>query len=93
MDRKTLEYMEERAKRARKIVEQIEKLLGDVARVKRSNGRMDLYTTGQTIRFEFQRGERVKNCYSAEAVAAMYNAFVNITIAEIRSLEKQLAEL
>ncbi|PLR93231.1 hypothetical protein [Bacillus sp. T33-2] len=93
MDRKTLEYMEERATKARGIVNRIERLLDQVEQVKRARGVMDLYTRHKTIRLEMKYNELAENNYTTEVVAAINNAFVNVTLAEIRHLEQELAEL
>lgn len=94
MDRKTLEYMEERAGKAREIVNKIEKLqtfLNQVqsksfmcVRLAIDSGSIDITRWGSS---------KVPNNYLSEAEASMINAFVAVTKAEIQTLEKELAEL
>jgi hypothetical protein len=93
MDLKTLDYMEERAKKGRKIVEQIENLSEAIARLKRAKGTIDLYTPNKTIRLEVKYNDHSLDDYTTRAVAEIHNTFIDITLAEIRKLEKELAEL
>lgn len=95
MDVKTLEYMEERAGKARKIVDRIDALLKSVDEVKRSRGFIKLSTPNIGIYIELTRSgkEPAENDYETEITASIYNAFIDVTLAEIRHLEKQLAEL
>ncbi|MDT0163852.1 hypothetical protein [Bacillus sp. AG4(2022)] len=94
MDIKTLQYMEERAGKARKIVNQIEVLTNKVASIKKSKGVIDLYTPQRAVRIEIQQSsERAQDNYETQLVASVYNTYINITLAEIRNLERELAEL
>jgi hypothetical protein len=93
MDLKTLEYMEERAVKGRKIVDRIERLLNQVDLIKRSRGVIDLYTPANTVRLDTKRDDRANDDYVTRATAGIYNAFIDITLAEIRNLEQELAEL
>jgi hypothetical protein len=61
--------------------------------IKKSRGCMDLYTPMKTIRIEASYQDRAKDNYSTRAAAAIYNAFIDVTTAEINHLEKKLEEL
>jgi hypothetical protein len=94
MDRKTLEYMEERSKVARNTVDRIENLSRQVSELKRARGTIDLYTPTKTIRLEatpYQ--DRAVNNYSTYAVAVIQNTFIDLATAEIQRLEEFLGEL
>ncbi|MCM3242724.1 hypothetical protein M3598_08195 [Cytobacillus oceanisediminis] len=95
MDIKTLEYMEERAGKARAIVDRIELLLKRVNSVKKSSGVIDLYTPNRTVRIDPQYREdgHAVNNFETRIAAAIYNTFIDVTLQEIRHLEKELAEL
>jgi hypothetical protein len=93
VDLKTLEYMESRTKKAREIVTRIEKLKVQMGDIKRSRGCMDLYTPTKTIRIEASYQDRAEDNYITLAAAAIYNAFIDVTTAEIKRLEKELKEL
>ncbi|WP_256846880.1 hypothetical protein [Paenibacillus sp. Pae108] len=90
MDLKTLEYMEERAGKARKIVTRIEKLREFIVRSKNITCMTLNYGSHQIKITEW--GKRAHE-YSAEAEAHMVNVFIDITNKEIARLEKELAEL
>jgi hypothetical protein len=93
VDLKTLEYMETRAKKARELVNRIEKLKIQMAELKRSRGCMDLYTPNKTIRIEASYQDRAEDNFSTRAAATIHNAFIDVTMAEINHLEKLLEEL
>ncbi|MEF7566093.1 hypothetical protein V4V35_24175 [Bacillus infantis] len=94
MDIKTLQYMEERAGKARKIVNQIEMLTNKVASIKNAKGIIDLYTSKRTVRIDIQQHSGIaENNYETQLVASVYNTYINITLAEIRNLEWELSEL
>jgi hypothetical protein len=96
MDLKTLEYLEERAKKAREIVDRIDDLLKQIDLLNRADGAMEIYTRGKTIYLrlnDFSPEGLAEKDYTTEVVASIYNAFIDVTLAEIRHLEKQLAEL
>ncbi|MEK5171794.1 hypothetical protein NST63_00870 [Heyndrickxia sp. FSL W8-0496] len=94
MDRKTLEYMTDRVERAMDIVDQIDLLIKqmDLVKGKCFKSINILYdSTG----FELTKwgSSQVENNYSAEVEAYMLNVFINVTMAEINRLEKELEEL
>jgi hypothetical protein len=94
MDIKTLQYMEERAGKARKIVDRIEVLTNKVVSIKKARGVIDLYTSQRTVRIDIQQSsERAPDNYDTQLVASVYNTYINITLAEIRNLERELSEL
>jgi hypothetical protein len=93
VDLKTLEYMEARAKKARELVNRIEKLKVQMGDIKRSKGCVDIYTPNKTIRIEASYQDRAEDNHSTRAVAAIHNAFIDVTMAEINHLEKLLEEL
>lgn len=81
MDRKTLEYMEERAGKAREICNAIEKLSKEIAKAERVTD-LRLFGGGNFIETNH-----------FEIVDGMKQAFVKLAQAEIDKLEKQLSEL
>ncbi|MCR8979508.1 hypothetical protein [Brevibacillus laterosporus] len=81
MNIQAVERMEGLIKEAREIVEKIEGLKEWVNNA--SNG-------SSTIEWDF---EQLSNVYQAEVEAHMINAFIDVTKAEIKRLEKELAEL
>jgi polyhydroxyalkanoate synthesis regulator phasin len=81
VDRKTLEYMEERAGKAREICNAIEKLSKEMAKAELTN-QVTLYGGGKVIETNH-----------IEIVDGMKQAFVKLAQAEIDKLEKQLANL
>jgi len=94
MDRKTLEYMEERAGKAREIVNKVEKLYNFLRQTKGNEFkclRLAINSDNIEITPWGQRG--VPNDYAAEAEAYMLNAFIDVTNMEIQRLENELAEL
>lgn len=91
MDIKTLEYMEKRAKQGRQLVEQIERLKNRIHLVKGSRG-IELDVNGGLIRTSRSNDKQLSE-YAAHVEASMINAFIDITQAEIKRLEQELAEL
>jgi hypothetical protein len=84
--------MEERAKKAREIVERIKILKSQISDIKRARV-MDLYTPVKTIRLDLQTNERSDDNYKTRVIAHIYNTFIDVTLAEISHLEKKLAEI
>ncbi|WPS86499.1 hypothetical protein SMD22_18575 [Brevibacillus halotolerans] len=94
MDIKTLEYMEKRAEAGRSIVKQIEKLQNCLVLVKgQSFSCIDIRVSSSEIRTTTWGAKQLPNDYFAEVEAKMINAFIDVTKAEIKRLEKELAEL
>ncbi|USK46315.1 hypothetical protein [Cytobacillus oceanisediminis] len=94
MDIKTLEYMEERAGKARAIVNRINKLNEVLVKVKgRSFKCLVLKVDSGAVSCTDWGSKKVKNDYSAEVEAQMLNAFIDVTNAEIASLELELADI
>jgi len=86
--------MEERAQKARAIVDRIEQLLKQIDRLKESRGVIDLHIPYGTIRIDIKPAEdRADDIFATRAVAEIYNAYISIALIEIRRLEKELAEL
>lgn len=83
MDRKTLEYMEERAKKAREIVTKIEELSKDIQDV---DGADEFIFQGirQNVYI------KVKTNWLVEQVRL---TFIEATTTQIKRLEQELAEL
>ncbi|WEK53295.1 MAG: hypothetical protein P0Y55_11925 [Candidatus Cohnella colombiensis] len=93
MDRKTLEYMEGRAAKAREIVDRIEELLRDIERVKRS-GNIEIYTPTRSVYINDYHHKGVLPSSSRTYLfALMINLFIDVTLQEIQQLESELAEL
>ena len=94
MDRKTLEYMTDRVKKAMDIVDQIDLLIKRIEAVKSKQFKAIAIKYNSTG-FELTRwgSSQVENNYSAQVEAHMLNAFIDVTIAEINRLEKELEEL
>lgn len=89
MDRKTLEYMEGRAKKAREIVTQIEKLLKDSERVANAREITIGDAPGNTLAY-------ISNRHSDKETRLIHNikpALQQMIADEIALLEKELAEL
>lgn len=96
MDIKTLEYLEERSRKARAIVDSIADLTSRVELIKKSRGVIDLYTPKRSHRIEIESGfedNKALNNFETELAAHIYNTYIKVILAEIRQLEKQLAEL
>jgi lysophospholipase L1-like esterase len=83
MDRKTLEYMEERAKKARKIANRIEDLTKKALKVEKATR---CYFDSTTHGFYVEEDE-------FHLVNKMKSAFADIVAEEIERLEQELAEL
>lgn len=81
MDRKTLEYLEERAGKAREICNAIEKLSKEMVKAQHVTN-LTLYGGGKVIETNH-----------FEIIDGMKQAFVKLAQAEIYKLEKQLADL
>lgn len=94
MNIQEIERMEELIKKARRIVETIERLKESINKVTGflfenvviHVDRRDFYIS------EWSSKQRL-NDYNAEVEAYMINAFIDITKAEIARLERELAEL
>ncbi|MGG4032986.1 hypothetical protein ABEV74_04650 [Paenibacillus cisolokensis] len=93
MDRKTLEYLEERAKKARAIVNRIEHLTIEIERVKRTYGIEFCALRVPNVRVGTWDDEKIKNQFTAELVANLVKVFIDLALKEIRRLEAELAEL
>lgn len=94
MDIKTLEYMEERAQKGREIVNRISELQRHLSKVTgNSFQRISIEVDSSSIKGTGWNATKVQNDYHAEFEASMLNAFIDITKAEIKRLEQELAEL
>jgi hypothetical protein len=94
MDRKTLEYMEERAVKGREIVNRITELERNLSQVKSGSFQcIDIKVDSTTIRGTAWGTSKVANDYQTEFEASMLNAFIDMTKVEIQRLEQELAEL
>jgi molecular chaperone DnaK (HSP70) len=83
VDRKTLEYMEERAKKARRIVVRVEDLNAKLAKAKKAD-----YFTFSANQHGYYVEER-----EFHLVESMKINFEKVLAEEIERLEKELAEL
>jgi uncharacterized protein (UPF0335 family) len=83
MDRKTLEYMEERSKQARKIVHRIEKLKEESKKVQNAD----------QVMFQSKQHGNYVDERSFELLEKMKIAFEKAAVEEIERLENALAEL
>jgi hypothetical protein len=83
MDRKTLEYMEERTKKARQIVYRIEKL----------NKNLETIVFTDYVFFNTKTGGNYVEEKEYSLVKKMKQSFKEIVAEEIQRLEKELAEL
>lgn len=83
MDRKTLEYMEERAKKARDIVKKIEKLLKNIDCITGVE-KVDFINYSHRYEFDSSLGDLTK---------LIKAAYVKAATEKIQSLEQELAEL
>jgi hypothetical protein len=94
MDLKTLEYLEERAKKGRELVERIERLNKFIEQVKgKSFHCIKLAIDSSSIEMTGFGSKRVELNYGSVAEAHMLNAFIDVTNAEIKIYEKELDEL
>lgn len=93
MDRKTLEYMEGRAKKARSIVDQIESLIKGIDRVKSTCGIEFHVLKKSNVRIGTWDDKQIADVFSAQLVAAVVNVFIDQCLKEIQRLEQELAEL
>ncbi|MED3792089.1 hypothetical protein P4571_06530 [Niallia alba] len=94
MDRKTLEYLEERSKKGRELVERIERLNKFLEQVKgKSFHCIKLAIDSSSIEMTGFGTKQVELNYAAVAEAHMLNAFIDVTNAEIKIHEKELDEL
>ncbi|MBT2735177.1 hypothetical protein [Bacillus sp. ISL-7] len=84
MDRKTLEYMEERAKKARKVVSRINLLQERIEKVKNAEKVLFIGYTSNGVNFEEKENEIFE-----ELVAT----YIGVAEEEIQRLEIELAEL
>lgn len=85
MDRKTLEYLEDRAKKARMIVEKIEELSKFAEKVRPSNNVIFVKDGYRAAEFTDNRHRRV--------LLEIQNEAMQIIADEINRLEQELAEL
>ncbi|MCM3599361.1 hypothetical protein M3175_01355 [Robertmurraya korlensis] len=85
MDLKTLEYMEERTKNARKLVNRIEKLVKEVEKIRIADKVM--FCTNNTS------GNYVELTSSYELIQEIRKSTIEAITKEITRLEKELAEL
>lgn len=94
MDRKTLEYMTDRVEKAMDIVDQIDLFNKRLDAIK-SKEFKSIGIKYESTGFELTKwgSSQVENNYSAEVEAHMLNAFIDVTMAEINRLEKELEEL
>lgn len=83
MDRKTLEYMEERTKKARKIVETIEKLNSNINKVERV----------AYLSFRDSRDNFLFESSTGNLTAELKREYLELAKAEICKLELELDEL
>lgn len=83
MDRKTLEYMEERAKDARKIVKKIESLKKNIELTERVEG----------VKFHDHRHTFLFDASIGGLANEMKETYISVATNEIEFLERQLAEL
>jgi predicted RNase H-like nuclease (RuvC/YqgF family) len=83
MDLKTLEYMEERAGKARKLVNKIEKLKANIESLKKIM-RVDFINNSYRNEFDSSTGDLTNE---------IKEAYLNIATNEINYLEQKLAEL
>jgi hypothetical protein len=94
LDIKTLEYMEERAGKAREIVNRINKLNEVLLKVKGSSYKcLVLKIDSGSVSCTDWGSKKVKNDYSSEVEAHMLNAFIDVTNAEIASLRIELTKI
>jgi hypothetical protein len=83
VDRTTLEYMEERSKKARKIVEKIEQLIKNVESI--NNKRI--------IRVDFINQRYDSEFESKELTSLVSEAYIEIATEKIKELENELAAI
>ena len=83
MDRKTLEYMENRANKARLIVNQIDALRKNIEKANR---------VGQ-VHFRTVHGDKLFDASIGDLTNEMKEAYINVAENEIGALEQKLAEL
>lgn len=83
MDRKTLEYMEERAKQARLIVNAIEALKTNIEKVERV----------KQVHFRNVHGDRLFDSSIGTLTNEMKEFYIKMAEQEIEYLEQKLAEL
>jgi hypothetical protein len=94
MDMKTLLYMEARAGKARELVNRIEKLQGLLNQTQSNKFKcIRIAIDSNTVELTRWGSKQVPNDYSSEVEANMLNSFIDVTKAEIKRLEKELAEL
>jgi uncharacterized protein (UPF0335 family) len=84
MDRKTLEYMEERAKNARRIVIRIEELAKKIKTIQKAN--KCFFNNSAEHGYHVEEKEYL-------LVEKMKETFVVVVVEEIERLEQELAEL
>ncbi|AGR47401.1 hypothetical protein EMERY_70 [Brevibacillus phage Emery] len=96
MDIQEIERMEGLIKKARDIVERIEELKESINKVKGCLfGHIVIYFVGIEESFSMSdwSSKQRSNDYNAEVEAHMINAFIDVSKAEIKRLERELAEL
>ncbi|MEH7249189.1 hypothetical protein V7114_20730 [Neobacillus niacini] len=84
MDRKTLEYMEERAKKARRIVARVETLANNLKKIQKVN--RCFFDNGAEHGYYTEEKEHL-------LVEKIKEAYVVVIVEEIERLEQELAEL
>jgi len=93
VDLKTLEYMEQRAKQGRELVDRILELNSRISRVKGKNLNCIDFKIGSGTLRTSQWDDKQISEYQAQIEASMINVYIDITNAEIERLEKELFEL
>lgn len=94
MDIRTLEYMEERVKQAREIMEAINNREYYLKIVKGDSFKcLKIDWASNTSELTKWGSKRVENDYLAEVEAHMMNVFIDITEADIKHLRQKLDEL
>lgn len=93
MDIKTLEYMEQRAKQGRELVDRVVELKSRISSVKGNNLHCIDFKIGSGTLRTSQWDKKQVFEYQAHIEASMINVFIDITTAEIKRLEQELAEL
>lgn len=94
MDMQTLQYMEDRAQKARGFVDRI-KVLNKRLREVKEGSLQGVYIGIGSSRIAGTEwcSIKVENGYHTEFEAHMLNAYISVTNEEVKNLEKQLAEL
>ncbi|GIO09707.1 hypothetical protein J31TS6_57350 [Brevibacillus reuszeri] len=94
MDIKTLEYMEQRAKRGRELVNEINALKNNIITLKSAAFKcIDININSAELRLTGWGAKQVPNTVSARVEACMLNVYIDEANEEIKRLEQELAEL